>query len=154
VNAAIAQVYEPIEYVKLEFWHSLRIPYNNLEIKLMVYYGNKEDKIKVIAKSSPTYDDKRFQYSKIDTSFLIDRGEFIKIIDLIKSISASDIYSYSTMGADGSSCGISFGNFQNLISYNVWSPDINTKERRLENFMIAFKAIIEIAKIDSEKIFN
>lgn len=154
LNTSKAQVDEPIKYIRLEFSHSLRIAFNNLEIALMLYYGNKNDNIKVIAKSTPLYDDGSFQKSIIDTSFLIDRTEFQKIIGLIKNISANEIFSQETLGDDGSTCRICFGTHQNYVSYSVWSPDYNTKERRLESFMLAFKTIIELAKIDPENIFD
>ncbi len=88
---------EPAQCIKLKFGHSLRIPFHNLSIELLLYYGKSDKPIKVIVKSSPSNNDQQYEYSKIDTIFFIDKVKFNEIIDILKSIPPSDIYSQNTM---------------------------------------------------------
>jgi hypothetical protein len=154
IKFATAQFYEPLDYVKLKFGTFINnsIPYD-LTIELFIYYS--EDKpIKAIVHSSSGNNNKKFEYSNIDTSFFVDKDKFYKILDLLKSIPPSDIYSEYTLGCDGTDIIIEFGHFQNYVSYKVWTPDYKTKERKLEAFLNACKMIIEIVNLNPDNIFT
>lgn len=56
-------------------------------------------------------------------------------------------------GNDGKTCEIEFGNYSTAIMYSVWKPDYNAKERHLQSFLDACTLILQIAKLDPDKIF-
>lgn len=147
-----AQFLEPLDYVKFEVVHALRIPHSCTSIELSTTYGSIDKPIKAVVKSSPASDNEKFEYSKIDTSYYIDKAKFYLIIDVVQKISASDIYSYRTMGEDGSTCKIEFGNFQNYVSYIVWTPNYRTEERKLGPFLNACRMIIELVQLNPDEI--
>jgi hypothetical protein len=59
---------EKIENISLTVGNARRIPYHIVKIKIT----NKENIIKVNVSSKPKNEDKEWQYSKIDTTFIID----------------------------------------------------------------------------------
>jgi hypothetical protein len=77
------------------------------------------------------------------------------LLILLKSISIADITEEMkhSEGFDGAICSLSFGSANTQITYQVWSPDLNTRERRLEDYLKACEYIIKSAHLQPEEIW-
>jgi hypothetical protein len=139
-----------IDDITLTFSHSLRIPDHYIAIKIR----QKREDITVEAKSNPMdrYAEK-WKHTKVDTTFKITKIEFEHITQSILQIDGNAIAkSLNFTGLDGTICSIEFGNFQNTVSYSVWSPHYKTEERHLEIFLETFKLILKMGNFDPKKI--
>jgi hypothetical protein len=126
--------------IDLEFHHSRKIQNNHVSIDII----KRIDTISVKVTTGPPIK---------DTSFTISKSEFVKIVNSLALIKSSDIISTIVFFAlDGTTCSIKFGDFNNTITYTAWSPDYNTKERKLVDFLEAFKLVLSVAKLDPSKI--
>ena len=141
-----------IDEISLEFTHSLRIP--NHEVKIDVIHVLDADTVVIRVQSNPMKNDPNWIHTKIDTSYLITKEEFKTLKDLAYSISVEDIKKAMTgVGTDGTLCRLGYGDFQNKIIYQVWTPDYNTKERGLEKYMEACEMMLKMAGFKPRKIF-
>ena len=145
---------DSMSLIRFHYISAMRIPYNEVEVSLIRFYNHKLYKYKVIVESSHLYDDGRYVYSYVDTSYFISVEEFQNIFKLINDIKPSDIYSTATNTDDGSSCEICFGNYENNISYHIRNPGIETQKRKLDDFIKTCHAILKLAKLDPEEILE
>lgn len=98
--------------------------------------------------------DPRWMHTKIDTVYTITKKEFDTLKELVYSISVDDIKKAMIgTGTDGTMCKLGFGDWQNKIIYQVWTPNYNTKERGLDQYMKACEMILKMAKFKPRKIF-
>jgi len=136
--------------VKLNFHHSLRIPDNYVS----VYFDRYGDSIHVSVKSIPKDTvSLKWKQTRRDYSFELTLTEFEKVVAAVKKINCSDIANdLGSGGLDGTVCKIEIGGIGNGITYKVWSPDYDTKERSLQSFLDACKLILLTAKLDPKKI--
>ena len=74
--------------IKLDIHQSLRIPFNQVNIKML----KRVDGFIMNVKSIPGKNDEEWHYSKIDTTYIITLEQFVKIENLIKELSLQEIF--------------------------------------------------------------
>ena len=137
--------------ISLKFHHSQRPSYNSVNIYLNV----RQDSVLV---RSTVYSLNQETYSINDTplvsnNFKIDLNSYKEILTKVKLLSADKLLAKSGFGGkDGNQCTISYGN-NNQVSFSVWTPNSDTKERGLQEFYLLFKEILEIGKIKTGRVF-
>ncbi|HBS85678.1 MAG TPA: hypothetical protein DEA97_03925 [Bacteroidales bacterium] len=93
-------------------------------------------------------------YKDIDTTFTIPADMFDQIMNLVRKIDIDDLFlAMKTTGFDGTKCILIFGNYQNKLTYQIWSPNYLTKERKLKTFLKACELILKIAGINEDQYF-
>lgn len=136
------------DYISLDFIHSLRI--TNHHITVMISNSNGRDvKLKLHSEPAEGYKEQKKQ-TIIDTTFNISFADYKKAVKLFKNISSSDIIDENSGGglvADGTWCKIECGYTTSSISYKVWTPDSNTKERKLNQFLECFEYLQKLSKM-------
>ena len=139
-----------IYHVKFDYYHSKRIPNQHVSVEFQRF----GDDISVHVVSEPMQgQDSKWDKTKIDSTYKLDKSEFDKIVQAVKQVNCSDIASsLDFTGLGGSTCKLSFGGISTEISYKVWSPDFDTEKRSLSEFMNACKLILRIANLDPEEI--
>lgn len=135
--------------VKFILEHSRRISNNHVSVDFR-HFG---DSIRAYVKCIPMdTSSPKWKETILDTSFQITVIEFENIIASVRKINCNDIINGAGYcGKDGYYCEIEMG-ICNSISYKVWSPEYNTKERNLQAYLNAAKLIIIAAKLDPNKI--
>ncbi len=140
-----------IYYVKFDFYHSRRIPNHHVSVNFQ-RYGDSIS-VHVISKPMSNQSDK-WNRTKIDSTFVLDKTEFDKIVQAVQKINCADIAAgLDFTGLDGTVCEISYGGISTGISYTVWTPNYDTKKRNLEDYMEACKFILVTVKLDPKEIF-
>jgi|GEM_PF-1809760 len=138
-----------VQEISLVFQHSLRIPNHWMEIKAINYNGRYGLSVKV----NPANDDPEWTKTKIDTMYALTEAEFVRLKEMVTSISTKDLMNAMTgLGEDGTIWRLSFGDFQTKISFRVWSVDYDTKKRGLERYAETCKYMIELAGLKFRKI--
>ena len=97
------------------------------------------------------------QYETRAYSFNISESDFEKVVASIRQINCTDVFNRIIAGdggTDGTSCAISFGNYQSTMSYKIWSPTYNAKERNLTDYVAACKVILTTAKLNPKEILG
>lgn len=137
--------------VKFTFQHSLRIPFKVVEVSIVP----SKDHAKVSLKCDPMiYDGENWKSSPLDTIYRISRTDYDQIISTIESIQYSETMNhFNTTGTDGTMCILEYGSWQNSIKLSIWSPDADTKNRKLEEFLETCKLILWSAQLDPKEIF-
>ncbi|WP_420574723.1 hypothetical protein [Kordia sp.] len=91
------------------------------------------------------------------TSYHIDTDKFNKIVATILKIDRANIEKEAeTIGLDGSSTSISFyekGKNTILNTYSIWSPDYNTQQRKLDDYIYAYKELVKLARMEADSLF-
>ena len=137
-----------ITLLEFHFEHSLRIPDYMIDIVI----NKRKDSINLHLTSTPMKGHPEWEYTKRDTSFRIADSVFNQLLNSVREISSKDLEYALDEGDDGESCEIRYGNYQNWISYLVWTPGYNSKERKTKDFLEACRQIIKAAKLDPNKI--
>jgi hypothetical protein len=138
-----------IQVIELKFRHSLRIPYNKVDIKAM----NIDDKYVLTVKVDPMNNDEKWNNSRVDTTYTLTSSEFNKLKTMLTSISTTDILkSMNGWGTDGTYWHLSFGDFQSKVSYDLWTIDYKTKERGLEKYVETCEYILNLGRLSYRKI--
>lgn len=136
------------DYISLDFIHSLQITNHHISVKISNSNG-KDVKLKLHSEPAERYKEQKSQ-TIIDTTFNIPFADYEKAVKLFKNISSSDIIDGNSNGglvADGTWCKIQFGYTTNSITYSVWTPDSNTKERKLNQFLECFEYLQKLSKM-------
>jgi len=86
-----------------------------------------------------------------DTIIKINKSDFEKVVGMLTNLSPSKILNgmnptNPSIGNDGSIVTLNVGIGANKISYSIWSPTNNTKERNLEQFLSICKEILSLSK--------
>jgi hypothetical protein len=136
--------------IKFNFHHSRRIPDNYVSVNLERY----GDSIHVSVKSIPMDTvSLKWKETKQEYSFGLALTEFEKVVSSVKMINCMDIANgLGFIGFDGTVCEIEIGGIGTSITFKVWSPDYETKERNLQPFLEACKLILVTGKLDPKKI--
>jgi len=119
----------------------------------MLYY---EVDIKIMMEEEPLVIVKAFfgyESSDIDNSFKISLKQFRELKDSINTLNKANIED-KPIGLDGSDWVLEYNFNEKTKTYEFWSPEVNTKERNLEEFMSVCKQIMEIAKLDHNSIID
>jgi hypothetical protein len=80
-----------------------------------------------------------------DTTFAIAPTDHRRLYELVKSISVDDLLHADQTGLDGAMWGVQCSREGINWTMNVWSPEVNTEERHLGNFIKAGEAFFELA---------
>lgn len=141
---------EKIDIIEFSYHSGLRIPYNEVIINM------ERDKEKAIVqvRSKPLNDDAKWKYSKIDTIIFIDIRTFNKLAKCVISLDKIDIDKAFTLGFDGYSCKIEYGEKGKNKSYSFWSPTSETKKRGLTEFVNLCEQILEISGLKKKEIIE
>jgi hypothetical protein len=139
-----------IYHVKFDYYHSMRIPNHHVSVEFQRF----GDSISVHVVSEPMHgQDSKWDETKIDSNYKLNKSEFDKIAEAVKQVNCSDIASgIDFTGLDGSTFKLSFGGISSEISYKVWTPNYDTEKRNLSEFMNACKLILRIVNFDPEEI--
>ena len=139
---------DKITYIKFAFWHSLRIPNHTVSIEII----KRQSEFIVKVKSTPMNDDIKWKYSKVDTSFYINKNKFIELSKKTSELNKINLNKAIVRGIDGTECTIEFGNYGNTISYKFWSPNYDTEKRELVHFLNFCKILIETGELKPKEI--
>ena len=140
-----------IKEIEFAFHHSLRIPFNEVIIKAISH----EDKAYIVVKANPLHNDQRWRKTKIDTTYSLAPAEFERLEAMVKTVQTEEfINSMIGMGDDGTLWKLTFGDLQNTISYQVWTPHYETKERGLRTFIDVCTYMMKLAKLNHKKILD
>ena len=131
-----------ISLISFELESSLRIPNHKVSIEITKQYNG----IFIHAISTPSIGNDKWDKTRRDTTFAIDSVSFNNILTSVRKISSNDLESVLLTGDDGTSCEIKYGNYQNSISYLVWSPS------SVPSFFEACNEILKVAKFDPKEI--
>lgn len=106
-----------------------------------------------------THDYKTWLKRDVDTIIEISTEKFNRIAEMSMNLSSSLIIegakpSNPKIGNDGVVVNLELVVTMDKISYNVWSPMHNTKERNLESFLDICKEILLSAKLKSKEILK
>jgi hypothetical protein len=136
--------------IKLDIQHSRRIPHNHVSIDLERYGDDIHVHVKSIPKDTVSLE---WKSTSRDYLFELTFAEFEKVVSAVKKINCTDIVNgLDVCGFDGITCQIEIGGIGNSITYKVWSPEYQTKERSLQSFLDACILILETSKLGAEKI--
>ena len=137
-------------YVKFDFIHSLRIPYNKVTIEVI----KRHSKIILKLNSKPLNTDGKWEYSNISKQHEITQEEFNLLLKKIETINYSDLikhFNYLTL--DGYSTTITYGGYSNNISYTLGGP-LKSDLEISSDYLSACKYFLELAKLDTKEILN
>jgi hypothetical protein len=133
------------DFVELDFRHSQRIPDHHVKIRIEPMSKNH---MLLELRSEPMDGNTNPKYKLVTKSLYISTNEYMKIIRLFNQISASGLNDIS-LGAgivgDGTRCSLECGTSTNSIVYKVWTPEVQTKERKLEQFVSCFEYIKKLS---------
>lgn len=133
------------EFIELDFRHSLRIPDHHVIIRIEPMSKNH---MLLKLKSEPMEGKANSKYKLVTKSLYINTKEYMKIISLFNQISASALNDTSLcigIGGDGTRCSLECGINTSSIVYKVWTPEVQTKERKLEEFLECFEYIKKLS---------
>ena len=93
-----------------------------------------------------------------DTIIKISREDFNSVAEKVMGLSSFEVLkdmnqSNPIIGNDGTGVILEMVVTMDKISYSIWSPSYNTKERNLEPFLAICKDILLLAKMKYEDIF-
>jgi hypothetical protein len=142
------QINDNIDYIAFKFEHSRRIPYNQVTIEI----NKRESETEVKVHSIPMNNDKQWENTKIDKSFKIDTKLFTELANEVMVLNKIDLKKALTGGLDGTECSIEFGTFGSTVTYKFFSPDVETENRDLIDFLNICKKIIEIGGFNPKDI--
>lgn len=135
--------------INLEIQDSRRIPFNNINIKINSFAQDIEVKVQ----STPKSKLEKWQYSKIDTLFTINKIQFNKVFKSIQKIDLSDIHNtFYVSHKDGYSSSLSFGGYDNKITYKVRSPSNKGDKGYIPNYKETCVLILKLAGFSQEEI--
>ncbi|BDD10815.1 hypothetical protein FUAX_32470 [Fulvitalea axinellae] len=132
-----------ISYIAFRLDHSMRIPNHSVTVEII----NRRKDVEVNVISIPKTDDIIWQQTAVDTTFNISKKKFETIANKVRTLRGVDLEKSIVTGLDGYRSSIEFGSYQNKITYTFWSPNLNTKERGLSDFLNLCKDIIKVGKL-------
>lgn len=131
----------------------------NNRLRISLY---KEDSTYIVClKNNPIFkkdDYKTWLKRDADTIIIIGKEDFNRIAEKSMNLSSSMILkgmnpSNPIIGNDGTGVILEIVVTMDKISYSIWSPDYNTKERNLEPFLAICKEILLLAKLKPKDYF-
>ena len=147
-SASGKRVRNEINFIALEFNHSLRIPNHHITVEII----DRKNEVAVDIHSEPMNADQKWEHTKKDTTVFISKDQFKILRSKTKKLKEIDVGKACRIGTDGTSCAIKIGGFGNSITYKFWSPDYSTSKRGLENFVQLVKDILQLAGFDPKEI--
>ncbi|MFC0879019.1 hypothetical protein ACE01N_20660, partial [Saccharicrinis sp. FJH2] len=142
------QTNDKIKYIAFKFEHSRRIPNHNIIIEVI----KRQSEIVVKVKSNPMNSNTQWEKTKVDTTFSIDSKKFIELANDMSILNKIDLNKALTGGLDGTECYIEFGQYGSTVAYKFWSPDCDTKQRGLSDFLNLCEKLIKVGGLKPEDI--
>ena len=139
---------EKIDYIAFRFEHSRRIPYKKVSIELIKRQTETVVKVYLV----PGNNEKQWKASKLDTTFTIKKSLFTEISNEVSALNKIDLTRAFIGGKDGTECVIEFGTFGSTIAYKFWSPDYETAQRGLSDFLSLCKRMIVVGGLNPKEI--
>lgn len=144
---------DEIYNISFHYTHSLRIPNHYIDIEV----SRRGNELKLHVNTKAVIESKEWSRENIDTTFIITKEQFTSLTAAVRKISctniAKEIGTFST-GEDGNTCEITYGSFQNSITYKIWSPDYETSDRGLADFYNCCLLIAKTARLKPTILFN
>jgi len=138
---------DKVEYIKFELIHSRRIPNYKVQIEIT----KKNSKYFLHLRSKPAVKT-IWEKTRIDTTFTIDNSTFKKVSKEVIKLTKCDFSKSEIMVLDGYSCEIKIGfNGQEKI-YDILTPNYDTEERGLTEYLKACELIIKTAGLKTEEV--
>ncbi len=137
--SSFAQDDNEISFISFELTHSLRIP--NHHVFINIINKNKQPCVHLI--STPSTRIRRRIFKATDSTFLIGIDTFKQLSADVLKLNNIDVVKANLDGRDGTTCKIEYGSADKVVKYEFWSPDFETEQRGLTNFLNACKKIID-----------
>ena len=113
----------------LEFSYSLGAPDNHITIEIR----NTSKPITMKVKSIPISDHEKWKSFEKDTTMILSNEQYDKLQIQARKLKEIDVAKASIRGLDGTNCSLQIGR-GNSITYDFWTPNLETSRRGLENF--------------------
>jgi len=138
--------------VHFEFTHSLRIPDHHITIDMNDRPWTKSGTVEVRAVSEPMLGH-GWQETARDTTFTISIAEYERVAQAVNEIKVPKLQTLDTrsIGTDGYTCVIEYGDLQNSVAIEVWVP---REGKGPHGYYAACKLILETGGFDPEKVFG
>jgi hypothetical protein len=118
-----------------------------IETFIMVENSGVEVKVNVVSKE--IHADSINNRTTIDTTYIVKYQVFGKLSDAVLALPSSALMTnISFKGLGGCQTSVEFGNEFNSITYNVWSPNVETKQRQLDPYIAVAKLLIKAGKLN------
>ena len=143
------QLSDKINYITFKLYHSKRIPHQSVAITI----NKKNNEYWVHVSSIPKDSNIKWKQTSIDTTYKLDNKIFIELANDVLTLPKIDLNkAFVKPGLDGTTCSIEFGTFGNTIAFNFWTPDSDTENRDLTDYLEICKRIITIGRLNPEDI--
>lgn len=130
-----------INFIEFSFRHTLRIPNNKVTVSLV----KRPSKILVMVNSKPMNNENKWEKTKIDTTFTIDKKVFEELTNEVLALENTSLNRAIVQECiDGTQCVIEYGADGCSLTYKFWTPNYDTAQRGLTDFLRLCKKIIEI----------
>jgi len=124
-------------------------------VETAVLIENSGIEVKVYVSSKEIYTDTTMNKTVIDTSYVIKFQAFDKLSDAVLALPSSALMSNIVFkGLGGCQTEIEFGNEFNSITYNVWSPNVETKQREIEPYIAICKQVVKAGRLNFKEIIQ
>lgn len=124
-------------------------------VETSILVENSGVEVKVYVYSKNIFPDTVDNKVVIDTVYTIKYQAFDKLSDAVLSLPSSAFMSNITFkGLGGCQTEIEFGNEFNSIAYNVWSPNVETKQRELDPYIAVCKQVVKAGKLNYKDIIQ
>lgn len=143
-NKKISTNQNQINFVNFEFTHSRRIPNHKVSIRIIKRINETE----VIVHSDPMNNDPKWLKTKINKRFKIKTNVYNKLSKNLLILTKINFDKATCNGKDGTTCSIEIGKLGASKTYTIWSPNYDTKNRELVEYLKLCKQIIIIGKLD------
>jgi hypothetical protein len=115
--------------IKIEYQHSLRIPYNQIDIEFCA----PNNEYQIIVKTAQMEGRVGYEYSNTENKIRIEKEYFDAIYNKFLSLNFAEIIvsNENAVGLDGTVIRTTIGSYLNDIVLTVWSPDYDSEKRKL-----------------------
>ncbi len=147
-KSTFAQSNKSINIINYEFQHSRR--YVNAKLKISIE-NNPNDSCRVHLQTFPLVDDDKWNKSKMDRKFTLSQATFDSLVVSVLKLNQIQLDKAIVYGKDGTTCKIEFGNLENKVAYQFWTPHYNEQQRGLQLFVQIASKILKSAKLNPEE---
>lgn len=135
--------------IEFSLTHSLRIP--NYHVKVAIRAGEHNATVQVTTRPMERHAE-QWAHTAIDKTFTIPLNDFHALLREAEAIDPDDIAASEVIGMDGNTCTLTFGEPGKLKSYSAWTPDYDTKERRLTAFLALCQRMIRTGGLQEKDV--
>lgn len=145
---AFAQNKNNITIINYEFHHSKRFVNATLKINIE---NDLNDSCRVHLQTFPLVDDDKWNKSKMDRKFTLSQATFDSLVVSVFKLNQIQLDKAIVYGEDGTTCKIEFGNLENKVAYQFWTPHYNEQQRGLQLFIQIASKILKSAKLNPDE---